>query len=395
MPTMKLDGKFIKHGLLCPEGKTRIEFCDTELPGLYVEARQTSPKQGTYYLRYKDGNKKTKHLKLGRTTEITLTQARERAKASKAQLYAGEDPAEQKKQRQDMPTLSEFFEWEYLPFNEKRKRSYRNDESLYRNRIKGKFGDVKLNALKRRQLQQWLEELKSEGLGVAQANHHIKLIRHALNKAIDWEIIEANPAARVELFKEESTIERYLSKEQTEKLVGVLDEYPNRVTAQFIKFLMVTGLRLREGLRADWDHVDMASKTMRIPAGTSKSKKPKSIPLNTTAIEILEDMKKYRVDSAIFINLRTGERYANVNKSWWDIREKAGIEEFRIHDLRHNFASVLVNNGRSLYEVQTILGHSDPKVTQRYAHLSSRATREAAEVAAMPARKPMPAPPQG
>ena len=72
MPIVKLTQSFIATNLQCPDGKNRIEYCDTELPGLYIETRATSEGQGTWYLRYKDANGKTCHQKLGRTTEIDL-----------------------------------------------------------------------------------------------------------------------------------------------------------------------------------------------------------------------------------------------------------------------------------------------------------------------------------
>ena len=73
----------------------------------------------------------------------------------------------------------------------------------------------------------------------------------------------------------------------------------------------------------------------------------------------------------------------NVHKVWGRLRAQAGMEWLRIHDLRHGFASLLVNNGRTLYEVQQILGHSNSKVTERYAHLSSKSLQEAANTASV------------
>ena len=86
MPVLKLTSEFISNQLQCPADKPRIEFCDTDLPGLYVEVRATSPKQGTYYLRYKDATGKTCHQKIGRTGDITLADAR---KAAKHRVFSG------------------------------------------------------------------------------------------------------------------------------------------------------------------------------------------------------------------------------------------------------------------------------------------------------------------
>ena len=84
----------------------------------------------------------------------------------------------------------------------------------------------------------------------------------------------------------------------------------------------------------------------------------------------------------MFINRQTGLPYTTIQKVWERLRKKAGLEYVRIHDLRHSYASMLVNSGRSLYEVQQILGHSNPKVTQRYSHLSTATLQDAAGSAA-------------
>jgi site-specific recombinase XerD len=85
----------------------------------------------------------------------------------------------------------------------------------------------------------------------------------------------------------------------------------------------------------------------------------------------------------VFINKETGKPYTTIMKVWTRLRNKAGLPHLRLHDLRHSYASFLVNSGRTLYEVQQILGHSDSKVTERYAHLSSKTLQEAANTASV------------
>lgn len=92
MPKILLTPTIVKNSLICPEGKRRTEYCDTVVPGLYIEVRASSPGQGTYYLRYKDSTGKTCHQKLGRTNDITLPVARKRAKDLKAEIQLGSDP---------------------------------------------------------------------------------------------------------------------------------------------------------------------------------------------------------------------------------------------------------------------------------------------------------------
>ena len=117
-------------------------------------------------------------------------------------------------------------------------------------------------------------------------------------------------------------------------------------------------------------------------ATRSKSKKVRSIPLNDGALWVLEQLpskgkSEYLFPSPVKAEDGKDEPYVTITRAWYRIRKLAGVN-VRIHDLRHSFASRLVCNGRSLYEVQQILGHSDPKVTMRYAHLSAKALQEAA-----------------
>ena len=132
MPQLKLTNEIITHGLHCPSNTRRIELCDTELPGLYIEIRATSPGQGTYYLRYKDAHRKTCHQKIGRTTDTTLTDARKRAKNLKAEIQLGADPRGEVKAAKAVIRFGAFMEGEYLPYVKPRKRSWRRDEELYR-----------------------------------------------------------------------------------------------------------------------------------------------------------------------------------------------------------------------------------------------------------------------
>jgi site-specific recombinase XerD len=98
---------------------------------------------------------------------------------------------------------------------------------------------------------------------------------------------------------------------------------------------------------------------------------------------VLDQLWTKDVHPFLFVNESTQKPFVTITRAWYRLRAKAGIENLRVHDLRHSFASILVNGGRSLYEVQQILGHSDPKVTMRYAHLSTKALQEAANVASV------------
>jgi integrase len=388
MPKIQLTPQFIKTTLTCPAGKNRIEYCDIAFPGLYVEVRSTSEGKGTYYLRYKNSHSKTCHQKLGRTYELTLGEARKRAKTLKAEILLGADPRGDAKKQREVILFDRFIHDHYLPYIKVSKRSWQNDESMLRLRMLDVFGSYPLNAITRRQIQSFHIALKESGLSGSSCDHHIKVIRYALNLAIEWELLDKNPADKIQLFKEDNRKERYMTHDELDRLLIVLKEYRNQTIARLVMFLLSTGARLNEALKAKWTDIDIDTKTWRIPATNSKSKKIQSKPLNTKAVELLAQLQEDNISEYLFINVRTGNPYVNVNKPWRDIRVAAGLPELRLHDLRHQYASMLVNSGRSLYEVQQLLGHSDPSVTQRYAHLSTKTLQEASESAALPLTQP-------
>lgn len=383
MPIIKLSQHFLTHHLQCPEDKGRIEYCDDTLPGLYVEVRATSQGQGTYYLRYKDGTGKTCHQKIGRTTDVDLAQARKLAKTLKAEIALGSDPRGAEKARQAVLSFAEFFVDHYLPYVKPRKRSWSRDEELFRLRIQGMFGHKRLDQITRQQIQSFHTALMTEGLAAATCNHHIKLIKHSLNLAIDWGMLETNPAARVPLFHEDNKVEHYMDDAELERLLAVLRTDENRPVCLIAMFLLSSGCRFNEVLSAKWSDVDSEKRVFVVKASNSKSKKLRSVPLNDSALDVLNKLDTAGKFEHLFINRLTGKPYTTVTKVWQRLRTKAGLPHLRLHDLRHQYASFLVNGGRTLYEVQQILGHSDPKVTMRYAHLSSKSLQDAANSASV------------
>lgn len=384
MAIVHLTQKFIDSKLQCPPGKKRAELCDKDLPGLYVEVRQLSPGQGTYYLRYKNPSGKTSHQKIGTTAEMTLSEARKKAKELKAEIALGADPIAERKARKAIPTFSEFMEQQYLPYAQAHKRSWKSDETYYRLRLKRVFGELKLDRISRHQIQTFHTSLREEeGLSAAYSNHHVKLMKHAINLAVSWEILEKNPATRIPLFFEDNKVENYMDEEELERLLNVLRTNRHRRVCLIAMYLLSTGARLNEALQATWDQVDRRNRLWRIPARNSKSKRVRSVPLNDSALYVLDQLGTEESYEYLFVNPRTKRPFVSIHKVWGELRNEAGLPHLRIHDLRHQYASFLVNAGHSLYTVQQALGHSDPKVTQRYSHLSTRSLREASDSASV------------
>ena len=389
MPVQKLSNDFLTHSLICQKKRKKTEYCDTDVPGLYVLVTEATPGRGTFYLRYKDAAGKTCHSKIGRTSDVSLADARKEAKRLKLEISQGASPAAQAKAHREVPVLSAFFTDDYLPHAKRHKRSWRRDEELFRLRIAPAFGSWKLNQLTRKQVQGFHSSLPSMGLRKASADHHIKLLRRMLNLAVQWSCIEANPISGIELFNEDNRMENYLNDNELQRLLTVLRTDENRAVCLIAMFLLSTGCRLNEALQATWRHIDRGQRVWRILAINSKSKRMRSVPLNPSALHILDQLETEGEFEHLFVNRQTRQPYTTIMKVWDRLRTKAELPHLRIHDLRHAYASLLVSSGRTLYEVQQILGHSDPKVTMRYSHLSSKTLQEAANTASVIVPKPL------
>ncbi|WP_273146035.1 site-specific integrase [Ferrovum myxofaciens] len=109
----------------------------------------------------------------------------------------------------------------------------------------------------------------------------------------------------------------------------------------------------------------------------TKTGRPRHVPLSEGVLQLLDSIPHDECPW-VFANPKTHKPFVSIFTGWNSARKRAGLAEVRIHDLRHSFASFLVNAGRSLYEVQKILGHTQIKTTQRYAHLSQDTLLDAA-----------------
>jgi integrase len=201
-------------------------------------------------------------------------------------------------------------------------------------------------------------------------------------RAVDWEITDHNPTKRISIFREDNKVENLLSEEELARLLKVLKTSPARNACNVALLLLSTGARLSEALHARWPDIQLENRLWMIRAQNSKSKKTRSVPLNDAALDVLSQLPTRRQSGYLFLN-PSGERLKHIHACWTRLRQAAGLPYLRLHDLRHQYASFLVNNGRTLYEVATILGHADPaRTTVLYAHLSTKALQEASDSAA-------------
>ena len=151
---IRLTEQFLKTGLTVPEGKVRVEYVCDQLKNFFVEVRATSPGQGSYYVRYRDTKSNTtRYVKIARTTEVSLAEARAKAKSVIAEIALGADPRADANAQKAVPTVSVFFREHYLPHAQPRKRSYDRDEEMFRLRIEPEFGSMRMNQVTRKHVQ--------------------------------------------------------------------------------------------------------------------------------------------------------------------------------------------------------------------------------------------------
>jgi integrase len=325
--------------------------------------------------------KTTGHYKIGDARIITVNEAKDIVVDLRRLVASGIDPRDSKKQADEIPDFDTYISEQYLPYVQSRKRSANRDEQIYRIHVRDRLGKTRLDRITRMEIQQLHSDVRAKGYKPASADHVAKFIRHALNLAVDWLLLEKNPASRLPLYNEDNKIENYLTDGQLADLVQVLRNDHNRPVCSILMFLLSTGARLQEALDASWNQIDLDNRLWRIPAKGTKSKKARVVPLNDTALELLITNRN-NGSEVCFPNPKTKKSFVTITRVWHRLRKQIGIPHFRIHDLRHSYASFMANSGRSLYEIQQLLGHADSRVTQRYSHLTASTLQAASNTVA-------------
>lgn len=378
MPSQLLSSAFVDTLRAAPPPARNTSWFDTEIAGFMLEQRISGA--ATWYFRYRDAGGRIRLCRIGRCPEMAPGEARTKAWQMRQELDAGGDPKLNARRFARAPTLAEFVDEKYLPYARTRKRSWKTDEVLLRLHLLPAFGSVRMNHIRRADVTAFHLAAIRKGYAPGTCNRLLILLKFLFNCAIRWDVLPAdmNPCVGVEPVRDNGARERYLTVAEVQRLFEELDGNRNVQVGQVIRLLLYTGARKREVLDARWEHIDLERRTLTVPV--SKSGRPRHIPLSDAALELLRGLPRDPAIPWVFFNPRTGKPPVSVFYAWDTIRKRVGLGEVRMHDLRHTFASFLVSSGRSLYEVQALLGHHDPKVTMRYAHLSPHALVEAANV---------------
>jgi len=251
------------------------------------------------------------------------------------------------------------------------KKSLRGD-IIYFRWLDKRLNGTSLQAITRDVIDNIAQEKESEGVKPATVNRMLALLRAVLRKSErEWDWIERAPTIR--LRREDNKRIRWLTVEEVERLKNELPEH----LACAMEFALQTGLRLSNITGLEWSQIDFDRCHAFIPAHKSKSGKAIAVPLNSCAIAVL---KKQIGKHNQFVFSYGGRRIIQLNtKAWRHALNRAGIQNFKWHDLRHTWASWHVQNGTSLQELQQLGGWASFDMVLRYAHLCSDHLKSAAE----------------
>ncbi|MCP4986068.1 MAG: tyrosine-type recombinase/integrase [Colwellia sp.] len=240
------------------------------------------------------------------------------------------------------------------------------------------FGDTNMLSVSTKMVSRYKVLRKNEGMKPASINRELAMLSKAFNVAVrEWEWLTDNPVSRVPKEKENNERDRWLTVDEEVRLLNNSSD----LLKDIILFNLHTGLRQDELLSLTWDRVDLFRKTILIKV--TKNGKPRTVPLNKTALEILvRKAKIIHISSQIVFHNKCGKKIDKhgLRRKFVVAMERAEIEDFTFHALRHTFATRLAQSGVDLYKISKLLGHKDIKTTQRYAHHCPDSLRSGVEI---------------
>lgn len=356
MPKITLTASFVQSPPVPATAK--VDYFDTQVPGFMLEVRKTG--NCTYYHRYRDKGGRLKQYRIGPVDSISLDDARQRARLVRSQNILGVSPNMEVEKYKNSPLFKDFVKTKYLPFTQLHKRSWEQDKRSLERRMLPLWGHKRLIEFTRDDFIELQLIMRAGGSQPGTVNRNMALAKYIFNLAVRWDYLSASPAMGVKMLEDNDLIERFLTDDEIDRLLTELKNCRSPIMPDLIEFLILTGARRGEASNMQWEDVDMENSMWTVPI--SKSGKPRHIPLSGAAVNLLLRRKPLCEGSKyVFPNPKTGKPLRAFHSTWDTIRKNAGIPDVRIHDLRHNFASLLINSGRTLYEVQKLLGHSNSR----------------------------------
>jgi integrase len=359
---------------------------DIELRGFGVRCRAGGAKH--YLLKYRNSAGRQRWYTIGRHgSPWTPETARNEAKLLLGEVASGRDPADDKSTVPSDMTMSGLCEL-YLQEGcaTKKASTFETDRSNIERHIKPLIGDMGLSAVTRADVERFQRDVADgktaqdirtgrRGRAIVTGGRGVAarvtgLLGTVLEFAAKRGVRHDNPARGVKRFKgNEKT--RFLSPPEYERLGGALEfarkNGANSSAVAAIELLALTGCRKSEVLTLRWEWVDIERRCLRLPDSKTGAK---IVPLGEEAVEFLKRVSKIEDNPHVFPGAKPGHHVVGLQKVWKGVRNRAGLPDVRLHDLRHSFASVAVLGGASLFLTGKALGHKQSRTTEIYAHLA-------------------------
>lgn len=354
---------------------------DHELPGFGLKVTPAGRK--VYLVQYRLGgrNGRTRRVTIGQHGELTPTAARAEAKRLLGEIASGRDPASDRDKTKADKSLAVVLE-QFMAEHVRPKLKARTASEYQRTarlHILPRLGRRPIGELKRTDLARLHHELSDKPY---QANRTLAL----LSKFFGWaekhglRPDSSNPCRHVEKYRE-GRRERFLSQAELARLGDALREAEQNESCSpwvvaAIRLLTLTGARRNEILTLRWEHVSEEHGCLMLP--DSKTGR-KAVRLSPPALVLLQTIPRLDGNPFVICGERPGRHHVNIEKPWRRIRAVAKLDDVRLHDLRHSFASVAASGGQSLVVIGKLLGHSQPATTARYAHLADDPVKAASD----------------
>ena len=342
---------------------------DTRTPGLGVRVR---PSGGRSWVLLVSADGRSKRVSFGPTDLKGVVEARRECRARLAEP----EPEAAAEPRHTVPLFRDFVvgAWKEAHFDGYKPSNRRGISALLNRRLLPAFGSKPLDRISQARVRKWFDEFSRTAPG--NANHGLATLRQIMNFAVACGHIDVNPARGLKMNRRPA-LTRFLSREEVARLHDVLDRQVGkggRQQADMIRLLMLTGCRRGEIVNLRWSEV-----REDVLALADAKTGPRTVPLSAAARRILKRQPRNGSPFVFPSSVDPDRPRSHKLPLWSRVRREAGIEDVRLHDLRHTFASHAVMNGIPVPVVSRLLGHSNTRMTLRYAHLGDREVAAAAE----------------
>lgn len=355
----KLTQTLVNNTQYNSKGPSTQRLEDSALPGFQLRLYPSGRK--AYLLRYTyNGTRQV--ITIGGAEVLTLGEARKRAIALKQVLLDGHNPAERRLE----PTLQEFAAIYIANHAKPHKRSWQKDEQRLNKHLLPVFGARRLSQISRADVQRL-----RDNIGVStptMANRVVELLSTIYRIAEAWGAYNGdNPASKIKAYKETKR-NRYLSHDEIRRLIESLQQETNVYLRGAIWLLLLTGCRKDEILKMQWSWINLQLQSVCIPAASYKTGIEHIYPLSSYSQQVLAALPRVLHNPYVIVGSKFARPMASITTAWHRIRQRAGLTDVTLHDLRRTAATLLLNAGTDYRLVQAMLGHVDSSTTGHYAY---------------------------